>query len=218
MMYQVAIIARPAEWSNRTPDDVPPVLTPPFEVTAEYERLLEAVGRATQHNQHPGRKTDLSWAVVVAPGTRSRLWSGPRLCTPVVYKLARLVRPEGWEPAGPYDVPNCIWKAQSGASGGEMSLAQAVDTMCALNRQSIDLADTSWFVPVAIENEPLEESITYDSAGIETVRRARRLEVIRPAAGGRGDCSYCPAHDFPCRRAEQPGAVETEVTRGLEQP
>ena len=213
-MYQVAIIARPPDWSNRAADDVPPVLAAPFEVAAECERLLEALSRAIEYNQDPARKSDLTWAVVVEAGTRSRLWSGPRLCTPVVYKLASLVRPEGWEPAGPHDVPNCIWKADSGAQGGEMSLAQAVDTMRALNRQSMDLADTSWFVPVAVENEPLEESITYDAVGKETVRRMRRLEVIRLAEGGRGDCSYCPAHDFPCREAEHPGAIEPEVTRG----
>ena len=202
-MYQVAIVTRPRDWSNRTMDDVPPALAGPLEVLGQSERLLEAVGRAIEYNQDPARKNDLTWAVVVEGETRSRRWDGPRLCTPVSFKLAGLVRPEGWEPGGPLDVPNCIWKADSRA-GAEMTLDQAIETMRALNRQSMDLADTTWFVPVAVESEPLEESVSYDSAGKQTVTQVRRMEVIRPAEGGRGDCSYCPAHEFPCRQAEQP--------------
>lgn len=211
-MYQVAIFARPRDWSNWTLDDVPPALAGPLEVAGQYETLLEALGRAIEYNQDQARKNDLTWAVVVEAETRSRRWDGPRLCTPVSFKLASLVRPEGWEPAGPLDVPNCIWKADSRARA-EMTLDQAIDTMRALNRQSMDLADTTWFVPVAVQSEPLEESVSYDSAGKQTVTQVRRMEVIRPAEGGRGDCSYCPAHDFPCRQAEHPGAIDQEVTR-----
>ena len=100
-MYQVAIVARPRNWSNRAVDDVPAVLEGPFQVAAQCETLLEVLPRAIEYNQDPVRKSDLTWAVVVEAGTRSRRWDGPRLCTPVTYKLASLVRPEGWEPAGP---------------------------------------------------------------------------------------------------------------------
>lgn len=212
-MYQVLIVNRPANWTPRGADDVPPALEGSFQVATERAELIEAQAWAVEHNQKPGRNSDLAWAVVVDGDARSRQWPGPRLCTPLAYKVAALVRPEGWEPTSPWDVPNCTWKAESRGPGAELSRRQAMDTVWALNQQSMDQDDTTWFVPVAVENEPVEQSVRYDPAGAETVVQVRRLHVIRPPQGGRGDCSYCPARDFPCRNAPRPEAIEPEVTR-----
>jgi hypothetical protein len=198
-MYQVLILRRPGDWTPRRCDDVPPVLNEPFAVASECVDLLEAQARAVEHNRAPARQADSAWAVVADSTARSRRWAGPRLCTPLTYKLAAIVRPEPWEPNSPSDVPNCLAKAGSQASGVELTYRQALDTMWALNQQSMDHADTTWFVPVAIENEPVEETVRYDPAGSESVVQVRRLHVIHPPKGGRGDCSYCPARNLPCR-------------------
>lgn len=211
-MYQVAIVTRPGGWSNQTEDDVPPMTEGTYQVAAQGEGLLEARQTAVTYNQDPARKLDSSWAVVVEAGAPSRRWPGPRLSTPVAFKLAALVRPEGWEPTSPWDVPNCIWKADTRSAQVEMGLEQVLATMRALNQQSLDLADTSWFVPVAVENEPVQETVSYDPAGKQTISQVRRVHVICPAQGTRGDCSHCPAHDFPCREAERPGPMAPEVT------
>lgn len=212
-MYQVLIVRRPVDWTAQNADDVPAPLDGPFEVASQCEDLLEAHGRAVQYNASPARNSDRTWAVVGDPSARSRRWVGPRLCTPLVYRVAALVRPEGWEPAGPADVPNCIWKAESRGPGAALSYRQALDTMWALNQQGMDQDSSTWFVPVAVENEPVEESVKYDPAGMETVVQVRPLHLVRPPQGGRGDCSYCPARDFPCRDEQHPDLIEPEVTR-----
>jgi hypothetical protein len=212
-MYQVLIVSRPANWTARGADDLPSPIEGPFEVASESQDLLEAQGRVVAYNQDPARNADRRWAVVADPSARSRLWAGPRLCTPLVYKVVPLVRPEGWEPSGPADVPNCLGKAESRGPRAELSYQQALDTMWALNQQGMDHDSSTWFVPVAVENEPLEESVKYDPAGMETVVQVRRLHLVRPPRGGRGDCSYCPARDFPCRDEQHPDVLEPEVTR-----
>jgi hypothetical protein len=197
-MYQVLILRRPGDWTPRGDDDVPPTLTEPFAVASESVDLFEAEARAVEHNQAPARQTDAAWAVVADSTARSRRWAGPRLCTPLAYKLAAIVRPEPWEPNSPWDVPNCLVKTEGQALGVELAYRQALDTMWALNQQSMDHADTTWFVAVAVENEPVEETVRYDPAGSESVVQVRRLHVIVPPKGGRGDCSYCPARTLPC--------------------
>jgi hypothetical protein len=131
----------------------------------------------------------------------------------LVYKVVPLMRPDFWEPASPGDVPHCIAKAQR-QGGVELTRRQALHTTWALNQQSMDLADATWFVAVAVESEPIEESVRYDPAGRDTVVEVRRLHVLRPASGGRGDCSYCPARGLSCRDANQLPAIEPEITRG----
>jgi hypothetical protein len=57
-MYQVLIIARPADWKARGADDVPPSLAEPFEVFFESEDLGKAQGEAVAFNEDPARKAD----------------------------------------------------------------------------------------------------------------------------------------------------------------
>jgi hypothetical protein len=211
-MYQVLIVSRPADWRARQADDVPPALQTPLEVAGEWDDLWKAQEAAVAYNQEPQRRQDLRWAVVGDGQVRSRRWAGPRLCTPLAFKVAALVRPESWEPASPWDVPNCIAKAERQGAGVELSRRQALGTVWALNQQSMDQADTTWFVAVAVENEPSEESVRYDPAGHDTVMEVRPLHVVRPPNGGRGDCSYCPARDLPCRDAERTPLIDPEVT------
>jgi hypothetical protein len=57
-------------------------------------------------------------------------------------------------------------------------------------------------VIVAVESEPVSQSVSFDPAGTETSVEVRRLHVVRPESGGRGDCSHCPAHSFSCARED----------------
>jgi len=210
-MYQVLIVSRPADWQAQRADDVPAGLQAPFEVAGEWDDLWKARDAAVAFNEEPQRTQDLRWAVVGDCGARSRRWAGPRVCTPLAYKVVALVRPESWEPGSPWDVPNCIAKADRQGAGVELSRRQALATMWALNQQSIDQTDTTWFVAVAVENEPCAESIRYDPAGHDTVVETRRMHVMFPPTGGRGDCSCCPARAFPCRESDRVPAIEPEV-------
>jgi hypothetical protein len=117
--------------------------------------------------------------------------------------------PDGWEPKTPLDVPNCVWQSQ-GRQGGEwLSYQQAEDTIRGLNRQCLDNPSTTWYVIMAVENEAVSHTISYDPSGLETTVEVRRVHVIRPQEGGRGDCAYCPAHDFQCAKADWTSQVQT---------
>ena len=62
---------------------------------------------------------------------------------------------------------------------------------------------------MAVENEALSQTISYDPSGLETTVEVRQIHVIRPKEGGRGDCTYCPARDFQCARADWTSQVQT---------
>ncbi len=219
--YQVAIIERPQGWQPHAPDDVPPQPGPQLEVAAETDDLFEAVGQAIAHNENPGSLPSARWAVVVEPGSTGRIWPQARLCTPIAYQVAAIWWPEGWEPGAPLDVPNCVFQAaQRGGEceqrpdplvehGQALTYDQALVTVNGLNRQCIDTPGTTWYVVVAVENELLSQTISYDRAGIETTVDVHRLHVIRPERGGRGDCSHCPAHEFACARDEWTSLPQT---------
>jgi len=200
--YQVALIQRPDQWQPTRPDDVPAWPGSPQAVLSETDDLFAAVRQAVEHNQGPAPQGGQPWAVVVDPGTCGRTWMSGRLCTPISYKVITIWWPEGWEPTTPLDVPNCLWHARKETEESSLSYAQALATVQALNRQCMDAASATWYVVAAVENEPLEQTVSYDSAGAEVKVEVRRLHVIRPEQGGKGDCSHCPAHSLPCAQEE----------------
>jgi hypothetical protein len=66
-----------------------------------------------------------------------------------------------------------------------------------------------WYVLVAVENEPVSQTVAHDSSGTETTVAVRRLHVVRPEHGGKGDCSHCPAHSFDCAKKEWSSLEQT---------
>ena len=199
--YQVSIIERARQWRPASPDDVPPRPGEPLEVLAEADDLFAAVRQAIEHNEAAQQDDRPRWAVVVEPGVPGRAFAGARLCTPLSYKVAAVWWPAGWEPQSPLDVPNCVWKAQGEADQEPLGYRQALATVQGLNRQSMSHPGSMWYVLVAVENEPVSQTVSYDPAGTETTVEVRPLHVVRPEeGGGRGDCSHCPARSYSCAR------------------
>jgi hypothetical protein len=216
--YQVSIITRPEPWQPASPDDVPPAPGERIEGLAEAEELFGAVRQAIEHNLAPERQQDRRWAVVVEPGSPGQTWPTARLCTPLAYQVAAVWWPAGWEPHSPLDVPNCAAMAQDKAGREPMTCRRALATMRGLNRQSMDCAGTTWYVVIAVENEPISQTVSCDPSGVETTVEVRRLHVVRPEqGGGRGDCSHCPARSLDCARQEGI-AVEQTVTDARTRP
>lgn len=210
-LYQVAVFERPAGWEPRSADDAPAQIGE-LTVRATGSDLFAAVREAVEFNEarKPG---DRRWAAVVDAGSRGRATKAGRLFTPIAYKVASVWRPEGWEPNSPLDVPKCLNRAEGEPDADAMPYAQALQTIRGLNQQSMDWAGTLWYVLVAVEREPVSETISYDPAGTETTTRVRRLHVVCPESGGRGDCSHCPAHAFPCAAADEATPTQTVVER-----
>ncbi|MFZ5830697.1 MAG: hypothetical protein ACOY3P_11450 [Planctomycetota bacterium] len=207
--YQVVITRRPEGWQPKSPDDVPPSLDEPLRVIADEDNVFEAVRQAIYFNDKPHRDETDRWALVVDPDSASRLWSHGRICTPISYKVTPIWWPEGWEPSSPRDVPNCVWKARGGPAESAANFRQAENTVYGLNQQCIENPGTTWYVVVAVENEPVATNVAYDSSGTETTAESRRLHVIRPDQGGHGNCDHCPAHSFSCAQADWSEQVRT---------
>jgi hypothetical protein len=205
--YQVAVVPRPDDWTPAAPDDVPPRPGPLGQAIAEAATVFDAVRRAIEHNQAASGQG--GWAVVVDPDCVGRTWPAARLVTPIAYKVAAIWWPEGWEPNSVRDVPNCVWKARGGAAEPAAGFRQAEGTVLSLNHQCMDQQGTTWYVVVAVENEPVSETVAYDSTGTETTTAVRRLHVVRPEQGGHGNCDHCPAHSFPCAQADWSSQVQT---------
>jgi hypothetical protein len=174
----------------------------PLEVLGEHDGLFVAVQAAIAYNQSDQRQHDNRWAVVVEPGSLGQTWRNARLCTPLAYKVAGIWWPDGWEPQSPLDVPNCVWRTQGEVTDQRLAYPQAVAMIRGLNQQSLDRLSPIWYVVVAVENEPISQTVSYDPAGTETTVQVRRLHVTRPDEGGRGDCSHCPAASFQCARED----------------
>ena len=208
-MYQVAIIHRPEGWKPASLDAVPSDGTGTPQALADVDDLFAAVGQAVHYNEDPARQADNLWAVVVEPGCAGRHWPSARLCTPVAYKVMTIWRPDGWEPQSPLDVPNCVWRARSEIPAVSLTYVRALATMRALNRQSMDLTGDMWYVLLAVENEPVAQTVSYDATGTETTTLVRRLHVVRPESGGHGTCIHCPAHAFPCAQLEWSSLPQT---------
>ncbi len=201
--YQVTLIHFPQRWQPVSPDDVPPSPGTPLSVLAETDELFPAVRKAIQYNEASQREARDQWAVVVEPGAMGRVWKNARLATPLTYKVTAIWWPTGWEPRSPLDVPNCVWRAQGRTDDQQFTYPRALAVARGLNQQSIAHDAVMWYVIVAVENEPLSQTVSCDPSGTETTVEVRRLHVIRPEeGGGEGDCSHCPARSFQCTRAD----------------
>jgi hypothetical protein len=200
--YEVWGVARPQGWKAASLDDVPPQPGQPLGVLAEADGLLPAVRRAMDENKAKQDEASALWAVVVERGCPGRIWRNARLATPLGYRVTAIWWPTGWEPRSPLDVPSCLWRAQGETNPAPLSYEQALSVLRGLNQQSMDHASPLWYVLMAVENEPISQTVSYDPAGIETTVQVRRLHVIRPEGSGAGDCSYCPAHSLECAAGE----------------
>lgn len=216
--YQVSLVERPKGWEPGGLDDVPPKPGPLLELLAEEEELFPAVRTAIQYNEKPNEERGNRWAVVVEPGSLGRTWRGARLCTPVTYKVTAIWWPQGWEPQSALDVPNCVWKAQGDLGREQLTYRRALATVRGLNRQSMTQAASMWYVVMAVENEPVSHTISYDPAGAETTVEVRRLHVVRPEPAGRGDCSHCPARSFECARSDWDSLQQTLTSSQTRMP
>ncbi len=200
--YQTVLIGRPKDWQPRQPDDVPPgakSLLGQAEVLCQGPELFEALQRAIDEYRRAMAEGLDRWALVVeTPGDEAVTLMDARLCMPVEYAIAAVWWPGGWEPSSPLDVPNCILQAHAESGRRLSSYRQAVAAMVALNRQCMAQPGTSWYVVVAIEAGAISKTVSWDAAGTETTALVRRLHVVRPERGGRGDCAFCPAHALPC--------------------
>ena len=205
--YQVAVLARPEGWTPATPDDVPPEPGKPVETLGESDDLFAAVRQAIDYNQQSGEGQ--GWAVVAEPGTRGRICPEARLCTPISYQVATIAWPDAWEPMSPVDVPNCVLQLTLQDAPTRQTYDQVATSVRALNQQCIDQPGATWYVVIAVENEPVSQTSATDADGAETTTEQRRLHVIRPESGGRGDCSHCPAHDFECAKADWSSQQQT---------
>ncbi|WP_347246562.1 hypothetical protein [Thermogutta sp.] len=196
--YRVVLIPVDEGWVPASPDDVPPQPPQPNERLLETEEFFSAVKEAIQFNQQSWSAREGRWAVVCEVGCPGRIWPGLRICTPLRYKIASIWWPAGWEPTSPLDMPLCICRTQGTLQEDQLSYEQALATIQALNQQAMDRASTMWYVMLAVENEPVSRTISYDPAGLQTTVEIRRLHVVQPAGGGHGDCSHCPARSLDC--------------------
>jgi hypothetical protein len=105
------------------------------------------------------------------------------------YRVVALWWPDGWEPAGPLDVPKCVFELHPEAPVEPMPYDRALAAIRGLNRQNLDRPGTVWYV-VAEARREVE--------GGESGAGPGTLRVIYPEGSGRGDCSHCSAHEFPC--------------------
>jgi hypothetical protein len=210
--YEISLIQRPPGWQPAGPDDVPAEPGRPLEVLGQADNVFAAVRQAIEYNQAADRQQSERWAVVVEPGVFGRYWRHARLCTPLVYKVAAIWWPAGWEPQSPIDVPNCVWRAQGEMDQDRLTYPQALATVRGLNQQSMNHAAAMWYVIIAMENESISQTVSLDPAGTETTVQVRRLHVVRPESGGKGDCSYCPAHSFQCAKEDWFSAEQTIAT------
>jgi len=209
--YQAVLVDRPSNWTPAGPDDVPPEPGALGDVLAEAEDVFAVLRAAIDYNRAPPAESEPRWAVVVEPASLGCTWRSARLCTPIRYQVVGIWWPLGWEPQSPLDVPNCVWRAQGAPAGENLDYPRAAAVARALNQQSLDQGATTWYVVLAVENEPLSQTISYDAAGMETVVQVRRLHVVRPEArSSSGDCSYCPAQSFDCAKAEWSTLEQTD--------
>jgi hypothetical protein len=207
--YEVRIIERPQGWTGASPDDVPPQPGEPLRVLTETDDLFAAVRAAIRFNETARSEASAGWAVVVEAGSPGSAWPNARLCTPLGYRVAAVGWPTGWEPQSPLDVPRCLGRAQGETDPVPLSYDRALAVVRGLNQQSMDHAGSSWYVLMAVENEPISQTVSYDPSGAETTVQVRRLHVVVPDEGGRGDCSYCPARSLPCATGDLRDAEQT---------
>jgi hypothetical protein len=110
------------------------------------------------------------------------------------YQVVSIWWPDGWEPQTPLDVPKCIRPLDPPASAATFTYQQAVASVSGLNRQNMAQPGTGWHVVTADDAGPVPEG------GVLVEGAPEGLHVVRAAGGTGGDCSRCPAHDFPCAK------------------
>ena len=211
--YQVALIHRPDKWKPECDDDVPLEIRGPIEVLTTSDNLFAAVDCAIEYNLSDKSRQQGRWAAVVEPGGTGHHWPAARLCTPLNHTVVAVFWPDGWEPLNPLDVPNCVHQAQEHCEGDWFEYAQAEAAVLCLNRQCMDRPGETWYVVTAVENEPVSQTVCRDKDGVETATEVRPMHIIRPSRGGRGDCSHCPAGEFPCAEADWTSLAQTISTR-----
>jgi hypothetical protein len=197
-IYRVVITEAPPDWNPDGLDDVPPHPPEPKTHQSEHSDLFAAVQAAIEHNRQVQGGQNREWAVVCEVGSCGKTWRGLRICTPLRYKIASIWWPAGWEPVSPFDVPLCVCRTQGTLQEDLLTYDQALATMKALNQQAMDRASTLWYVMIAVENEPISRSISYDPTGLQTTVEIRKIHIAQTAEGGRGDCSHCPARGLDC--------------------
>ncbi|MGA2033049.1 MAG: hypothetical protein ABSG68_12385 [Thermoguttaceae bacterium] len=106
--------------------------------------------------------------------------------------------PDGWEPNDPLDVPNCMWQAGEQTAEEPMSLEQALATVRGLNRQNMAHPGAVWHAVGVVEDGSALSDDCGDSAEQFEDASGRSIRLLRPRGSGKGDCSHCPAHAFPC--------------------
>ena len=205
--YQVAIVDRPEDWR-------PEGWTTCRDSRPDPSRCSPRRRTCSRRWSGPAgimkvRTARRRWAVVIERAAAGRLWPGARLCTPVRYRVMAIEWPDGWEPDSPLDVPNCVWQAREPTGEPMRDYGCAEAAMLGLNRQCMDHPGAIWHVVIAVENEPLSRSVSYEPDGTEITAEVRRIHVIRPAQGGRGDCRHCPAGALPCAKADWSTQAQT---------
>ena len=127
---------------------------------AEFDQLAEAVAKADDFNRDAREQGARRFAVVV-----DRSAATARQCTPLTYRIASIKRPKGWEPTGPFDLPERATELVDLASLGAaepfapLDYTQALTVLGGLNRQSRDRQTQQWYVVVAREMAPAVESV-----------------------------------------------------------
>ena len=115
------------------------------------------------------------------------------------YVVATVWWPDGWEPQTPLDVPKCVGLTGEQVSGDFLTYQQAVATVRGLNQQNIDHPGATWYVVAAVKGDSPSATVCRCCEGTSATIEAGRLEVVEShSGGGRGDCSHCPASQFPC--------------------
>lgn len=201
-VYRVLTTECPPDWNPVGWDDCPPRPAEPQADLGEYKNLFAAVQAAIAYNQAACAENARQWAVVCEVDALGKIWRGLRICTPLRYKIASIWWPAGWEPLSPFDVPLCVSRTQGTLQDELLTYDQALATMKGLNQQAMDRASTTWYVMIAVENEPVSRSISYDPAGLQTTVEIRKIHIAMPEEGGRGDCSHCPARGLDCTMAQ----------------
>jgi hypothetical protein len=144
--------------------------------------------------------------------------SDPCRPVPAGFNVQELMRPDGGfaiaHPRGGPSWRNLFLELDRVAKTWERWGSRAVRkrAMCAAERWIVEhLQDSDglgaiyppmMYAIMALENEPLSRSVSYDPSGTETTVQVRRLHLVRPEEGGAGDCSHCPARAFDCAKAD----------------
>lgn len=103
------------------------------------------------------------------------------------YQVATIERPHDWDPRGPLDLPDQPPEIKASFADKALTFSQAVATVRSLNRQVIDRTGTTWYVIVALENEPVGRTAPCHSAESESAAEHQPYHVVRLEESGGQD-------------------------------